>query len=463
MSDLYYHNRTRRRRRTQPRPTIISQPLSPKTLRYLTLMSIEKGNKIQRKVEDINAYMFKNQSSTSSSCYCSSSQTTSASGNDGVLSGTGESEIGFSRIDLRQSSIAGTVEFYRRHVFLCYKKPEVWPPRIDASEFDRLPRLLHAAVVARKKDMNQETCLTICEGDDKTEIPNGDLLIFPDMIRYRRLTHFDVESFVEEVLVNDGEWLPGKPEALEASYVFVCSHGSHDCRCGVCGPMLVSRFREEVELYGLQGKVFVSPCSNIGVHHDAGNVIIFGSTINGEVTGHWYGYVAPEDVSVLLQQHIIKGKILESLWRGQMGLSENEQKKSQQQRLQLNGERGLKASTKMLMQMNDNEKSTAACRSPDNFVSCCQENDDSSHYQNHVSIERIKNHDDFAMEAKLLADNKSNENTICRINRGKRASRKFRSMSTELDSWEREDTYAAIAVVCAAASVAFAYSCYKQL
>ncbi|KAE9598552.1 putative thioredoxin-like ferredoxin [Lupinus albus] len=278
------------------------------------------------------------------------------------------------------------------------------------------------------------TCLTICEGDDETEVSNGDLLIFPDMIRYR-LTHFDVESFVEEVLVNGGEWLPGKPEALEASYVFVCSHGSHDRRCGVCGPILVSRFREEVELYGLQGKVFVSPCSNIGGHHDAGNVIIFGSSINGKVTGHWYGYVALEDVSVLIQQHIIKGKILESLWRGQMGLSKNEQKKSQEQRLQLNGKQDLKESTEMLMQMKDSEISTAACQSPDNLVSCCQENDDSAHYQN----------------------------TISRINREKRASYKFRSMSMELDSWEREDTYAAIAVVCAAASVAFAYSCYKQL
>lgn len=96
-----------------------------------------------------------------------------------------------------------------------------------------------------------------------------------------------METFVEEVLVKDGEWLPGTPEALRGSFVFVCSHGSRDRRCGVCGPVLVSRFREEIELHGLQGKVFVSPCSHIGGSQYAGNVIVFGPSMNGEVTGHW--------------------------------------------------------------------------------------------------------------------------------------------------------------------------------
>lgn len=164
-----------------------------------------------------------------------------------------------------------------------------------------------------------QTRLTICEGHDGTETSNGDVLIFPDMIRYRsgsqyflqfplffnrlglfidssvfnnkkkcrRLTHFDVETFVEEVLVKDGEWLPGNPELLKGSYVFVCSHGSRDRRCGVCGPPLVSKFREELEFYGLQGKVSVSPCSHIGGHKYAGNVIIYQSKVHRKVTGHW--------------------------------------------------------------------------------------------------------------------------------------------------------------------------------
>lgn len=85
----------------------------------------------------------------------------SASGsfqNEGLLS-SGESadvEFGFSRPDFRQSLLVGTVELYERHVFLCYKNPRFWPPRIEAAEFDRLPRLLYAAVKARKNHMKKE-------------------------------------------------------------------------------------------------------------------------------------------------------------------------------------------------------------------------------------------------------------------------------------------------------------------
>jgi hypothetical protein len=31
----------------------------------------------------------------------------------------------------------------------------------------------------------------------------------------RRLTHFDVDTFVEEVLLKDGEWLLGTPKTLK--------------------------------------------------------------------------------------------------------------------------------------------------------------------------------------------------------------------------------------------------------
>lgn len=72
-----------------------------------------------------------------------------------------DAEFGFSRPDFRQSPLAGTVQLYHRHVFLCYKNPSVWPARIEAAEFDRLPRLLSAAVMARKGDMKNEVCFSV--------------------------------------------------------------------------------------------------------------------------------------------------------------------------------------------------------------------------------------------------------------------------------------------------------------
>ncbi|MED6159614.1 hypothetical protein PIB30_043819, partial [Stylosanthes scabra] len=372
-------------------------------------------------------------------------------------------DFGFTRPDFRPGQLAGTVDFYRRHVFLCYKSPAAWPPRIEAWEFDRLPRLLHAAVVSGKGRMKKETLLTICEGHDGTETSNGDMLIFPDMVRYRRLTHFDVETFVEEVLVNDGEWRPGNPEALLGSYVFVCSHGSRDRRCGACGPVLVSRFREETEVLGLQGKVFVSPCSHIGRHKCAGNVIIFGSSINGEATGHWYGYVTPEDVPSLLQQHIIKGEILDSLWRGQMGLTAEEQKKSQEQRIHQNCVRNFEENTEEFIDTNNHSTGTVAFESPESTAISCQENGYSScHQDNHVSFRKTKIPGAIEPEAKLSADDEFSENVPSRISKGKAKLHKLCSIPTWLDYWEQEDTYAALAVVCAAVSVVVAYRCYKQ-
>ncbi|XP_073156953.1 uncharacterized protein [Henckelia pumila] len=90
------------------------------------------------------------------------------------------------------------------------------------------------------------------------------------MIRYRILTHFDVDTFVEEVLVKECEWLPGSPEDLSGCYIFVCCHGSRDRRCGVCGPSVINKFKDEIESHGLQGKVLVGPCSHIGGHKYAG-------------------------------------------------------------------------------------------------------------------------------------------------------------------------------------------------
>ncbi|KAL2475992.1 Sucrase/ferredoxin-like family protein [Abeliophyllum distichum] len=396
----------------------------------------------------------------------------SASGsfqNEGFLGGggldagfTNEADYGFSRPDFRQGALVGTVELYDRHVFLCYKNPQVWPPRIEAAEFDRLPRLLAAALTARKADMKRQTRLTICEGHDGTETSNGDVLIFPDMIRYRRLTHFDVDTFVEEVFVKDGEWLHGSPEALRGWYIFVCCHGARDRRCGICGPSVISRCKDEMESRGLQGKVSVSPCSHIGGHKYAGNVIIFGPNVKKEVTGHWYGYVMPDDVPVLLEQHIGKGEIVDCLWRGQMGLSEEDQKKSQELRLQVNGGTNVETSTKDSTQTN--EVSANMCGSQLEGTRCCQSNEGSPCCQNPAFQEKREDSDFSKGTAKFTAETKNSKKQVSRSNSFKGAgSRKVCSMPTWYECWEREDTYAALAVIGAAISVAFAYNCYKQL
>ncbi|OAY67576.1 Altered inheritance of mitochondria protein 32 [Ananas comosus] len=278
--------------------------------------------------------------------------------------------------------------------------------------------------------MKKKTRLTIINGQEGTESSNGDVLIFPDMIKYRGLTQSDVNDFIEEVLVKETQWLPKKAETLKGSYIYVCAHGSRDKRCGFCGPVLIKKFQEEINARGLQDKVFVSPCSHIGGHKYAGNVIIFSPSINGEVTGHWYGYVAPEDVIVLLEQHIGKGQIIDHLWRGQMGLSQEEQKTAHNLRLQPN---------------NDAARQTGCCGGS-KASNCCQ-----AMPSNGKQVE--ENNDDKVNE-------KSENIGEVRKPKGTSGARKTCSW---FERWERQDTYAALAVVAAVASIAVAYSCYKQM
>ena len=65
-------------------------------------------------------------------------------------------EFGFQRSEFGQEELAGTVNAHERHLFLCYKKPEVWPSHVEAAEFDRLPRLLAAALTGRKADIKKK-------------------------------------------------------------------------------------------------------------------------------------------------------------------------------------------------------------------------------------------------------------------------------------------------------------------
>ncbi|GLJ18389.1 hypothetical protein SUGI_0325670 [Cryptomeria japonica] len=398
----------------------------------------------------------------------------SASGslqNDGLLGDTAsghssDAEHGFARPEMYTKSLVGSVQAYDRHVFLCYKNSESWPPKVEAAEFDRLPRLLAAALKARKNEMPRKTHLTICEGRDGTETSNGDVLIFPDMIRYKGLTHFDVDTFVEEVLVKDTEWLSGNPEILTGSHIFVCAHASRDRRCGVCGPVLIRRFKEEIESRGLRGHVSVSPCSHIGGHKYAGNIIIYGPNADGQITGHWYGYVTPDDVPILLDQHIGKNEIVDRLWRGQMGLTEEDQKKAQQERLRPNGEAFLeKGDNGVGIDKGEKasglgtENSDAVSGNQNDVISnigCCQGGNASNCCQNFTPEVNVRSD-----ELDLKATSKSVEYTKENIN-ATRSSNCWRGVSKWFETWDREDTFAALAVMGAVASVAVAYSFYRK-
>lgn len=161
------------------------------------------------------------------------------------------------------------------------------------------------------------------------------------------------------------------------------------------------------------------------------------------------------------------GQFNADIFRGQMGLSSEEQKKFLELRLQLNGETNMESNNKEVAGKQLNGDNITACRSQVDVMSCCQENGDTccQNTQSTVFPEKIDNPDADERAMKVSTDKKrSSKKLVSRSSSSKGAfTRKVCAMPTWLESWEREDTYAVLAVGCAVVSVAVAYSCYKQL
>lgn len=70
-------------------------------------------------------------------------------------------KFGFQRPDMYQSNLAGTVEPpFDRHVFLTYQSHKAWPSRVEDSDSDLLPKLLSAAIKARRNDIKIKVSLS---------------------------------------------------------------------------------------------------------------------------------------------------------------------------------------------------------------------------------------------------------------------------------------------------------------
>ncbi|KVH92800.1 hypothetical protein Ccrd_005140 [Cynara cardunculus var. scolymus] len=134
-----------------------------------------------------------------------------------------------------------------------------------------------------------------------------------------------------------------------------------------------------------------------------------------------YGYVTPNDIPELLDQHINKGEIIERIWRGQMGAEKAEKAVEPEPALALalpNGN-GLKVNEKDETVKEEKENSGGCCQGATGF-SCCR---------------------DETSEVK------------------KKSTSKLDLFSKK---WEQHDIFTAAAVIGAVATVAVAYSLYKR-
>lgn len=130
--------------------------------------------------------------------------------------------------------------------------------------------------------------------------------------------------------------------------VLICGHRGRDERCGVYGPLLRDEFRQVLPGKGvdvLEGPVAVSEkdattssegqgekrtarvgvVSHVGGHKFAGNVIVYvppgARTIEGGEhplggCGIWYGRVEPRHVEGIVEETVLRGRVIEELFRG---------------------------------------------------------------------------------------------------------------------------------------------------
>ena len=144
-----------------------------------------------------------------------------------------------------------------------------------------------------------------------------------------------------------------------------------------------------------------------------------------------------------------------------MGMSEEEQRKAQELHLSLNSggtddkisSESMQSSSETNSSMNGGKGSSASgCPGLENS-GCCQ---------NGGTKEKLENNPIAEDDAQMIMENKSNKESKVNNSKGSNA-RKPCPMPTWYECWEREDTYAVFAVVAALASVAVAYSYYRQL
>ena len=206
-------------------------------------------------------------------------------------------------------SLPGTVKFYERHLFVCTGHTE-WPERIELG--GGFLQALAEMMGLYAAEMPLKVKMTACDDPGLTD--NGyDILVFPDMVRYVGVETADLETLVRDHLVGNKLSERLRHEPLAGQHVFVCVHGRRDERCGQCGPPLVRRLTAELWERGLADRVTVRRTSHVGGHAFAGNVLVYPG-------GDWYGYVTPEDIPRLVEDHLIDGVIVRDLWRGRMGM-----------------------------------------------------------------------------------------------------------------------------------------------
>lgn len=92
-------------------------------------------------------------------------------------------------------------------------------------------------------------------------------------------------------------------------HILICTDSkSKQCKKG--GPAVLKAFEKEIKTRKLGRQVMVSEIGHVGGCGLGPNVIVYPE-------GVWYGQVEPEDVAEIIDEHILAGRVVSRLLRGQ--------------------------------------------------------------------------------------------------------------------------------------------------
>ncbi|PIL27464.1 hypothetical protein GSI_10613 [Ganoderma sinense ZZ0214-1] len=116
----------------------------------------------------------------------------------------------------------------------------------------------------------------------------------------------------------------------EKLFLYVCTHGSRDCRCGDCGGDVARALEREIDRRGVGQDVFLGEVAHVGGHKYAANILVYPS-------GDWLGSVQESDVPQVVDEllawhasHRLSSfadspPLCPRFWRGRMGLDKEDQ------------------------------------------------------------------------------------------------------------------------------------------
>lgn len=203
--------------------------------------------------------------------------------------------------------LAGSFEPLKGHVFL---STDAAPPSWS-SKGDNIPG--YSELTAKlKEQVDFKVTAFHRPGPDTVNL----FFKYDDVLRTVVTTEFSCVAPGELPWLSKGAVACDRTDEI---FVFVCSHRVRDERCGYCGPVLVDLLRATLEKrLGKDAPVYVHPCSHVGGHVYAGNVLVY--TKHGGVC---FGCFCPSDVDTLVaaieSKNAIVPEALVPKIRGSMG------------------------------------------------------------------------------------------------------------------------------------------------